>query len=94
MAKGSRVIDPRLFDAFEDCLIWLGEGRPLEACLRSHPRWAPELRPALEVLELLPRASKTPPPAHAQLRSRARLLAVAEQVHPRPPDPSHLSTAA
>ncbi len=62
--------DPRLFDAFDDCLARLAAGESVEGCLASYPDLAADLAPMLDAARFAEAAA--PVPHHAQMRSRAR----------------------
>jgi hypothetical protein len=64
------IITPEIF---EECLLQLQEGIPLEKVLGSHPEQAEELRPLLKTARRLSQAAEAPP-AQIQQRSRAGFL--------------------
>ena len=64
------IVTPEIFD---ECLIQLQDGIPLEKVLSSYPAQEAELRPLLETARRLSKAAEAPP-MHIQQRSRAGFL--------------------
>jgi len=73
------MTDPRLYQAFDDCLTQLLSGKALEDCLQQYPELEAELRPMLEVAQQIQHLSRVP--EAGQSRSRKRLLTAAAQLH-------------
>ncbi len=81
------MTDPRLYDAFDDCLTRLSAGESLDVCLKSYSDMAGELQLMLESAQQAMAASHVP--HQAQMRDRARFLTAAGKL--RAPRPSLLS---
>ena len=64
------IVTPEIFD---ECLIQLQDGIPLEKVLSSYPAQEAELRPLLETARRLSKAAEAPP-MQIQQRSRAGFL--------------------
>ncbi len=73
----------RLHEALQVCLEALSTGVDLEACLKLYPDMAEELRPALSAALMVAAVDVPAPAPQIIARSRARLLARAEQLHDR-----------
>ena len=74
--------DPRLFDAFDDCLTRLAGGASVDDCLERYPDLAADLAPMLDAAQKVGAAGRAP--HHVQMRSRARFLAAAASRRPAP----------
>jgi hypothetical protein len=70
------IVTPEIFD---ECLLQLQNGVPLEKVLSSHPEQATDLRPLLEIAQRLSKAAGAPPTS-TQQRSRAGFLEKASRM--------------